>query len=396
MHNTQLDFKVNDLRINLYPKLPTRFKVRLVPKFSLDRASMPQLKSAHRTKSPTLKETGPTMNYPKKVIIGDITIRDGFQHEEKFIPTEAKLWLAEQLISAGFKHLEVTNFGNPKGMPQFKDADTLFKQLRTSKKLGPLLDGVSLTGVTIREKAVERAIRARQEGWGPDRILLMVSTSESHHKTNSGLTLQEYWKMSEEWIKKANDAGIKVNGTVSTIWGCPIEGPTKLNKAIEFTRRWFDIGAYDVEHADHDGSASPDRVYDYFARLLDTVGNPHKQIAHFHTTRGWGLANVLAALQAGMIYFESTMGGLGGQPANFVDGVPVSGTGRYYYKDSSEVGLVSTEDMVVMMDEMGIDTGLDIDRLLEIGDMVERIVGRRLRSESIKNGRIPKVMKSEK
>ena len=334
------------------------------------------------------------MNYPKKVIVGDITIRDGFQHEEKFIPTDAKLWLAEQLILAGFKNLEVTNFGNPRGMPQFKDAEALLKKLRASKKVGNLLNQVTITAVTIREKAVERAIQARQEGWGPDRILLMVSTSESHHKTNSGLSLSDYWKMCETWIPMAKAVGIEVNGTVSTIWGCPIEGPTDPQKAIEFTRRWFDIGASDVEHADHDGSASPDRVYDYFSRLLDTLGQSEKQIAHFHTTRGWGLANVLAALQAGMVHFESTLGGLGGQPANFVDGVPVAGTGRYYYKDASEVGLVSTEDMVVMMDEMGIDTGLDIDKLLEIGNMTERIVGRRLRSEAIKNGRIPKFMKN--
>jgi hydroxymethylglutaryl-CoA lyase len=333
------------------------------------------------------------MQYPKKVVIGDITVRDGFQHEEKFIPTEAKLWVAEQLILAGFRHIEVTNFGNPKGMPQFKDADNLFKLIRSSKKIGHLLKDVKLTAVTIREKAIERAIQARQEGWGPDRILLMVSTSESHHKTNSGISLAEYWKMSEEWVKKACEAGLSVNGTVSTIWGCPIEGPTEMKKAIEFTKRWFDIGATDVEHADHDGSASPDRVYDYFSMLLDSMDNPSKQIAHFHTTRGWGIANVLAALQAGITNFESTMGGLGGQPANFVDGVPVSGTGEYYYKDPFEVGLVSSEDMVVMMDEMGIDTGLDIDKVLEIGNMVERIVGRRLRSEAIRNGRIPKHMK---
>jgi len=333
------------------------------------------------------------MNYPKKVTIGDITVRDGFQHEEKFIPTEAKLWVAEQLILAGFRHIEVTNFGNPKGMPQFKDSETLFKIIRKSKKIEHLMKEVKLTAVTIREKAIERAIQAKQEGWGPDRILLMVSTSESHHKTNSGLSLADYWKMSEEWVKKARDAGLNVNGTVSTIWGCPIEGPTEMKKAIAFTKRWFDIGATDVEHADHDGSASPNRVYKYFSMLLESVDNPHKQIAHFHTTRGWGIANVLAALQAGMTNFESTMGGIGGQPANFVDGVPVSGTGEYYYKDPLNVGLVNTEDMVVMMDEMGIDTGLDIDKVLEIGKMVERIVGRRLRSEAIRNGRIPKFMK---
>ncbi|MBT4333905.1 MAG: pyruvate carboxyltransferase [Candidatus Cloacimonetes bacterium] len=330
------------------------------------------------------------MNYPKKVSLGDITVRDGFQHEETLIPTTAKLWLSEQLILAGFRKIEVTNFGNPKGMPQFADADDLLKALHNSKKVKDILSEVEVTAVTIRERSIERAIQAKKEGWGPDRILLMVSTSETHHRKNSGLSLDEYWKMSEEYIKKATDVGIKVNGTVSTIWGCPIDGPTEMSKAVEFTKRWLDIGATDVEHADHDGSASPDRVYEYFSMILDAIPDTSKHIVHLHTTRGWGLANILAALQAGMTHYESTMGGIGGQPANFVSGVPVAGTGSYYYKDPNLVGLVSTEDMAVMMDEMGIDTGLDLDKLLEIGNMVERIAGRRLRSEAIKSGRIPK------
>ncbi len=336
------------------------------------------------------------MNYPKKVTIGDITVRDGFQHEEKFIPTEAKLWLTEELMLCGFKHIEITNFGNPKGMPQFRDADELFKLVRKSKRIAHLLPEVKFTAVTIREKAVERAIQARKEGYGPDRILLMVSTSESHQMKNSGLSIDEYFKMAEKYVPMARDAGMKVNGTVSTIWGCPIEGPTEMSKAVDFTKRWFDVGATDIEHADHDGSASPDRIYRYFSMLMDAFQDPTKHIVHLHTTRGWGLANVLAALQAGMTNYESTMGGTGGQPANFVDGVPVSGTGEYYYNESLNVGLVPTEDMVVMMDEMGIETNLDIDRVLKTGKMVERIIGRKLRSESIHQGRIPKSLSGRK
>lgn len=330
------------------------------------------------------------MKYPKKVNVGDVTIRDGFQHEEKFIPTEAKQWLAEELILSGFKKIEITNMGNPNRMPQFRDADELMKRLHSSKKIAHLIKDVEITIITIRERAIERAIEAKKEGYGPDRILLMVSTSESHQKTNSGLSLKEYWNMSETYLKKAHDAGIKVNGTVSTIWGCPIEGPTKIERALEFAKRWLEIGADDVEHADHDGSASPDRVYDYFSMVLDKLPDPKKHIAHFHSTRGWGLANVLAALQAGITQHESSIGGLGGQPANFVDGVPVAGTGAYYYADPSLAGLVSTEDMLVMMDEMGIKTGIDINRVLEIGRTVERMVGRRLRSETINSGRIGK------
>jgi len=336
------------------------------------------------------------LKYPKKVFLGDITVRDGFQHEEKFIPTEAKLWVAEQLILAGFKRIETTNFGNPKGMPQFKDADELSRLLKASKKVKHLIDDVEITAITIREKAVERAIAARTEGYGPDRILFMVSTSESHHIKNSGLSLAEYWKMCEAYIPKAHDAGMKVCGTVSTIWGCPIEGPTKMKKALEFTRRWLDIGADDIEHADHDGSAPPNRVYEYYAMILDAIPDPSKHVAHFHVTRGWGPANILAALQAGITHFESTLGGTGGQPANFMDGVPVAGTGDYYYADPSITGLVCTEDMVVMMDEMGIDTCLDVDKVLETGRMLERIIGRRLRSECAHTGRIPKELTGRK
>lgn len=142
------------------------------------------------------------LQYPKKVVLGDITVRDGFQHEEKFVPTDAKLWVAEELILAGFKRIELTNFGNPRHMPQFKDADELLKKLRDSKRIKHLIDQVEITAITIRERAIERAILARQEGYGPDRVLVMVSTSESHQKVNSGISIAEYLKMCEEWFPR--------------------------------------------------------------------------------------------------------------------------------------------------------------------------------------------------
>ncbi len=330
------------------------------------------------------------MKLPSKIVIGDITVRDGFQHEEKFVSTKAKLWCLEELILSGVRHVEVTNLGNPVGMPQFADSEELFKLLYKSKRIAHLLPDVELTAVTIREKAVERAIALKKEGYGPTRILQMVSTSPSHMFKNSGLDHNGYWNMTEKCIQDAHDAGLKVNGTISTIWGCPIEGPTELSKAVEFTKRYLQIGADDIEHADHDGSAPPNKVYEYFSSILDAIPNPDLHIAHFHVTRGWGTANVLAALQAGIIRYESALGGIGGQPSNFMDDCPVAGTGAYYYKDANITGLVSTEDVVVMMDEMGIDTGLDVDRLLKTGLMLEKILARRLRSESIHNGRILK------
>jgi len=338
------------------------------------------------------------LSYPKKVRVADITVRDGFQHEEIFIPTDAKLFYLEELILCGIKHLEVTNLGNPASMPQFKDAEELFKRLRNSKKLsraGINWSDLVLTAITIRERAVDRAIAAKKEGWGPDRILMMVSTDEEHHFANSGTTLPNYWEEAKRCIEKAKDVGIAMNGTVSTIWGSPISGPTRLEEAVEFSKRWLDIGAADIEHADHDGSAPPNQVYRYYSLVLDQMPDKNLHIAHFHVTRGWGTANVLAALQAGITNFEATLGGLGGQPANFMDRVPVAGTGAYYYRDPNVVGLQCIEDMVVMMDEMGIETGIDVDRLLDLGDMMERTIGRRLRSESILNRRIPKHPREE-
>jgi hydroxymethylglutaryl-CoA lyase len=338
------------------------------------------------------------LQYPKKVRINDISIRDGFQHEEIWIPTEAKLFYLEELILCGVKDLEVTNLGNPQAMPQFKDAEDLFKRLRSSKKLsraGVNWSDVTLTAITIREKAVDRAIQGKKDGWGPDRVLMMVSTDEEHHFANSGTTLPVYWAEAKRCIQKAKDVGITMNGTVSTIWGSPISGPTRLEDAVEFTKRWLDIGAADIEHADHDGSAPPDQVYKYYSMIVDQIPDKNLHVAHFHVTRGWGLANVLAALQAGIEIFEATLGGLGGQPANFLDRVPVSGTGAYYYRDPNVVGLQCIEDMAVMMDEMKIETGIDVDRLLDLGRMMEKTIGRRLRSESILNGRIPKEPRPE-
>lgn len=333
------------------------------------------------------------LELPSKVRIGDITTRDGFQHEEKFISTDAKLYYAEQLVLAGIRNIELTNLGNADRMPQFKDAEELLKRFRHStvlKRANINQAEIEVTAVTIRESAVDRAIELRKEGYGPDRILMIVSTDEEHHYANSGCTLQEYWREAERCIRKARDAGIALNGTVSTIWGSPISGPTNLKDAVMFSKRWLDIGAKDIEHADHDGSAPPDQVYRYFSMVMDAMPDPDLHVAHFHVTRGWGLANVLAALQAGVTIFESTLGGIGGQPANFVGDTPVPGTGDYYYKDPNSVGLVSTEDLVVMLTEMGIDTGVDVGKILKLGALMEKTVGRRLRASAIFHGLVPK------
>jgi len=330
---------------------------------------------------------------PKKVTIGDITVRDGFQHEEKFISTQAKKFYLEELIFAGCRDIEVTNLGSPYLMPQFRDAEELLAHLRSDRfkskcqRKGINYDDICLTAITIRESAVNRAIDLKQKGVGPDRILMMVSTEEEHHFANSGTTLPDYWAEAERCIKKCNDAGIKMCGTVSTIWGSPIGGATDMKDAVEFSKRWLEIGAHDIEHADHDGSASAPEVYRYFSMILDEMPNTDLHIAHFHETKRVASASVLASLQAGITNFEATLGGLGGQPANFLDDSPVKGTGDYYYDDPRYVGLICIEDLLVQVDEMGIEHGYDVDRMLWLGRQMEKTIGRRLRSEATINGR---------
>ena len=330
---------------------------------------------------------------PRKVTIGDITVRDGFQHLEKFISTRAKIFYAQEMILAGCRNIEVTNLGNPYLMPQFSDAEEVLASLRSDRfrstcaKQGINLEDVTITAVTIREKSVDRAIELHRRGVGPDRCLMMVSTEEQHHFANSGTSLPDYWRECERAIRKCRDAGLKMCGTVSTIWGSPIMGATELKDAVEFTKRFLEIGASDIEHADHDGSASAPEVYRYFSMVLDAIPDTSVHIAHFHETKRVAAASVLAALQAGITHFEAVMGGMGGQPANFLDDCPVPGTGEYYYEDPRYVGLVCLEDTLVQIDEMGIEHGYDVDRVLWLGRQLERTVGHRLRSEAVINGR---------
>ncbi len=333
---------------------------------------------------------------PKKVSIGDITIRDGFQHEERFISTKAKIFYGQEMILAGCRELEVTNLAAAT-TPQFVDAAEVMKAMRSDEfrkrasRQGIDLDkDVCLTCVTIREPSVDIAIRMRKEGFGPDRILMMVSTDPEHHFANSGTTLTHYWREAERCIQKARDAGIKMVGTVSTIWGSPISGATKLEDAVEFTKRWFQIGAHDIEHADHDGSANAADVYRYCSMILDAMPNPEGHLLHLHETKRIASSSILAALQAGFTRFEGTLGGLGGQPANFLDDCPIRGTGEYYYDDPRFVGLITFEDLLVQIDELGIEHGYDVDRVLWLGKKMEKSMGKRLRSEAIYNGRTQK------
>lgn len=334
----------------------------------------------------------------KKVELSDISIRDGLQSLETIIDTDTKVKFIEGLIIAGFKRMEATNYGHPKFVPFFPDATEVIKRLLNSDTKGP--DGktigemmkrnggdVELTAVTIHERGAERAFKDFDEGHGPDRILQMTSTCPEHQKANSGKTHDQYFDMTKQTIEAAHSRGMVMNGTVSTIWGSPFEKfnkqytmAEKLDIAISFVKRYLDCGADDIELADHDGSVTDyHKAYEFFSRVLDPkemgtgpdgrdYSDPKLYIAHFHTKNmASALRNAAAALKSGIIRFESCLSGIGGQPANMVDGVAIEGREGDYYSDHFNHGLISTEDIVTMFHELGVDTGIDQEKMLALG-----------------------------
>ena len=334
----------------------------------------------------------------KKVELSDISIRDGLQSLETIVDTDTKVKYLEGLIIAGFKRMEATNYGHPKFVPFFPDATEVLKRLLNSetktpdgKTIGEMMKrnggDVELTAVTIHESGAERAFKDFDQGHGPDRILQMTSTCPEHQKANSGKTHDQYFAMTEQTIQAAHSRGIVLNGTVSTIWGSPFETfnkqysmEEKLDIAIAFVKRYLDCGADDIELADHDGSVTDyHKAYEFFSRVLDPkemgtgpdgrdYSDPKLYIAHFHTKNmASALRNAAAALKAGIIRFESCLSGIGGQPANMVDGVVIEGREGDYYSDHFNHGLISTEDMVTMFHEIGVDTGIDQEKLLALG-----------------------------
>ena len=370
----------------------------------------------------------------KRVELSDITIRDGLQSLETIIDTDTKVKYLEGLILAGFKRMEATNYGHPKFVPFFPDATEVLKRLLNSETKAP--DGrtigemmkrnggdVELTAVAIHEAGAERAFKDFDAGYGPDRILQMTSTCPEHQKANSGKTHDQYFAMTEQVIKAAHSRGMVVNGTVSTIWGSPFENynkqysmAEKLDIAITFVKRYLDCGADDIELADHDGSVTDyHKSHEFFSRVLDPqemgtgpdgrdYSDPNLYIAHFHTKNmASALRNAAAALKAGIIRFESCLSGIGGQPANTVDGVVIEGREGDYYSDHFNHGLISTEDMVSMFHEIGVETGINQDMLMKLGhdfrsDVLDKFaatqkrVGRPsmpCRSFMMKDGKLP-------
>lgn len=285
--------------------------------------------------------------------IVEVGPRDGLQNEKKIIETEDKVRLIEALVEAGLSQIEATSFVHPKWVPQLADAGPLFEKIRS-------IAGVTFSVLIPNEKGFERALEA-----GVKEICLFLSASVSHNKKNVNMTPGESLEGFKKIIGEAKDKGIRVKTIIATAFACPFEGEVNPKSVLDISDQLACDGVDEIVLADTIGHANPKQVYTLFKqvrRFLD--GLDHIKIsAHFHDTRGMGLANVLAALQAGIVKFDASIAGLGGCP---------------YAPGAS--GNIATEDLVNMMHSMGLETGVDLQKLLAAAKVAGEIVGRPVES----------------
>ncbi len=325
---------------------------------------------------------------PDKVEMLELLLRDGIQHAPKQLPMQAKLWYADHIVRAGYKRIEVTNFAHPVVMPQYADAPDILKQVMSLDSVQENKPFLKVYGMTI--PAFKRIAELSQQGFAPDSVAFTISAEDLQGRRNSGRTREEYWKEIPEFVKIANDNGFKVDCAIASVYGSGMAGPVPIENTMEIIDRCLDMGIRDFTPCDTTGESNPLRSYLYMAALVDKYSKYDDEmtyrVAHFHEARGSALANTIMAILAGARIIETTIGLGGGQPSFFCDGIPGCGSGPLY-TNSYEVGNCSTEDTLVALDEMGIDTGVNIDKMLALGRVFEWTMERSLPAWCTKSGR---------
>lgn len=317
------------------------------------------------------------MKKTEKVIIRDTTLRDGLQHEEHYMSLEQRLLLLEMLADSGVRCLEIGSMSHPGYLPQFKEIDHFLTDYLPEIER----ENMEYTVLALNTKAVERVENLLKRGVRIDRVLTgQIATSEAYAKKNMNRTREELMEEAKVNVRRLHDAGIqKVCANVGTIFGCPIQGEMSLEIAYEFTDRLFEMGFDEIEHSDTEGTATPEKIRMYFREVMRRWPDQKKHIFHVHDIYGMGMTGYYTAYQEGIRQFECTLGGIGGQPANKLDGVPVKGTGAYYFANG-RTGLVALEDFVSMLQAMHVDTGIDKEKIINAGCVLEKVLGRKLDS----------------
>ena len=290
--------------------------------------------------------------------IREVGPRDGFQNEPEILPTEVKVRLIELLGGTGLRRLEVTSFVRADVIPQLADAAEVLAAVR-------LPEGVAVSVLIPNERGLEHALAHRERF---QEINGFLSASETHNQKNVGRSVEESLVGLRRVFARAQAEGLRCEGVISTSFGCPYEGHVPAERVLGVASELAEAGAEEVGFGDTTGMANPIQVREFFTQAAEAL--PGIELtAHFHNTRGQGLANVLASLEAGVESFESSFGELGGCP------VPAGATGN-----------IATEDLVSMLEEMGIETGVDLALLLEASGAAQEALGRPLGSHLLSAG----------
>jgi hydroxymethylglutaryl-CoA lyase len=296
---------------------------------------------------------------PQSVRIREVGPRDGFQNEPEVIPTADKVRLIDRLARTGVKRMEATSFVRADVIPQLADAREVLEQI------DPPGD-VAISVLIPNERGLDDALELRSAF---EEINVFLSASETHNRKNVNRSIEESLSGLERVLGRARDEGLRCEGVISVSFGCPYEGDVPEERVFGIARRLRDAGAQEIGFGDTTGMANPRQVRAFFEHARAELGADVELTAHFHNTRGQGLANVLAALESGCESFESSFGELGGCP------VPPGATGN-----------IATEDLVSMLHEMGVDTGIDLEALLAATRDVASVLGRPLGSHTLVAG----------
>ena len=288
---------------------------------------------------------------PPDVTLYEVGPRDGLQNESRMVPTDDKVKLIDALSETGLRAIEITSFVNPKWIPQLADGGEVSRRI-TRKP------GLVYSALVPNRQGLDAAIAA-----GMKEVAVFMSASETHNKKNINKTIAQTLAAFRDTVPPALAAGLRVRAYVSTVYGCPYEGAVDPGRAVELARALRDLGCYQISLGDTIGVANPRQVRDVLSRVIAEVPKPEVAV-HFHDTRGTALANILVAVEMGITTVDAALGGLGGCP---------------YAPGAS--GNVATEDVVYMLEGMGVRTGVDLDRLVDCARLASTLVGHEVPSK---------------
>jgi len=282
----------------------------------------------------------------KKITLVEVGPRDGLQSEPEILPTDSKVEFINKAIDAGIRRLEVASFVHPKRVPQMADAEALIERLADH-------DDVSYVGLIMNERGLDRALETKI-----DEIGMVVLSTDTYNRKNQGVDIDESVRVWGEIAKRAQQNGLRANVMISSAFGCPYEGEVKVERIVELARRVVDASPAELGIADSIGVAVPNQVTELLGRVREVIGDLPLR-CHFHNTRNTGLANAQAAVESGVTYLDASIGGIGGCPF-----APAA------------TGNIPTDDLLYMLDRSGVETGVSLDKIIDISRWLEQELGR--------------------